>query len=193
MQTETSQEDKKARNIGGRPSTFTVEMADRICERISSGRTLNQVCRDPDIPAASTIRAWRRKNPAFDSQYAAAREDLYAHWAAEIVDIADDGTTDYITKIGRNGREYQAVDQEHIQRSRLRVDTRRWLLSKLVPATYGDHVELEVGGSVTVQHELSDRERMRRMALFLLEDQAAGGLIEGQAEAIPAELEPDKD
>ena len=173
---------------------YSDTVADIICGRMAEGETLRQVCRDPNLPARATVYRWLSKNPAFRDQYARARELLVQSWADEIVDIADDGTTDYVIKTGRNGTEYEAVDQEHIQRSRLRVDTRRWLLSKLNPGQYGDHVEVEHTGKVEHEHSISDRERMRRMALFLLEDESAGGagtMIEGSASAIPAEPEPE--
>ena len=167
------------RHPGGRPSSYTPEMGALICERVAAGQSLRAVCRDPELPDRATVYRWTTKNPEFRSQYAQAREILYAHWAEEILEIADDGTTDYQLKVGRNGREYEAVDQEHINRSRLRVDTRKWLLSKLRPGQYGDHITYDVQGEVTVTHDLSDRETMRRMALFLMEDkEAAGKLIE---------------
>ncbi len=196
MQTETSATKAETRKPPGRPSTYNEETAELICQRISNGETLRDICRDSYMPARSCVYKWMRKNPPFEAMYARARERLVEHWADEIIGIADDGTTDYVTKIGRHGTEYEAVDQEHIQRSRLRVDTRKWLMSKLVPRVYGDNVEVEVTGGVTVQHELSDRERMRRMALFLLQDEAAGAVIDGQASPIesqatpPAEPEP---
>ena len=124
----------------------------------------------------------------FQGSFVRARHNQMHTWADECVSISDDGTTDYIIKKGRNGVEYEAVDQEHIQRSRLRVDTRLRLMATVAPHLYGDHMTVEHGGAVTVKHELSDRERMRRMALFLLEDRAAGVLIEGSAS--PAAVEP---
>ncbi len=62
-------------------------------------------------------------------------------------------------------------------------------MSKLRPEEYGDHVEVQHSGAVTVHHDLSDRERMRRMALFLLEDRGAGALIDGTASPVPAKDE----
>lgn len=165
----------------GRPSTFTTQVGDLICARIAEGESLRAVCRDEGMPGRATVFRWRDKNPAFDGQYTRAREMLYEHWADELLEIADDSTTDMITKTGRNGSTYEAVDQEHIQRSRLRVDTRRWLLSKLMPKQFGDRIGVEVGGEVLHKLELSDRERMRRFALFMLEDRAAGVTIEGEA------------
>ncbi len=162
----------------GRPTTFSKEMAETICARMAEGESLRSICRDHYMPHRSSVYQWLRKNAAFADLYTQARELLVEHWADEILTIADDGTTDFVVKKGRNGAEYEAVDQEHIQRSRLRVDTRKWLMSKLQPRKYGDRLEHQYSGEVTIQHELSDRERMRRMALFLLEDQAAGTVIE---------------
>jgi hypothetical protein len=169
---------------------FNQTTADLICGRMSEGETLRQVCRDPAMPARSTVYRWLNKIPAFRDQYAQARELLVEAWADEIIDIADDGTTDYVTRTGRNGTEYEAVDQEHIQRSRLRVDARRWLLSKLNPGQYGDHIEHHHDGMVEQRHSLTDDETVRRLALFLLDSPAGGTIIEGQSAAIPASSDP---
>ncbi len=171
----------------GRPSVMTPEIMESICLRTAEGESQRSICRDPDMPCKPTLRRALDKDSAFAARYAVAREGLYQGWAEEILEIADDSTTDYILKTGRNGHEYEAADQEHIQRSRLRVDARKWLLSKLLPQTYGDKVEHEYGGEIkhTVTHTLDDREKMRRMALFMLEDQAAGVTIEGESHTLP--------
>ena len=92
------------------------------------------------MPAKSSVMRWLGEKPECRDQYARARELLTEHWADEILEIADDGATDLVEKTGRNGSTYMAVDQEHIQRSRLRVDARKWLMSKLQPKKYGDRV-----------------------------------------------------
>ncbi len=171
---------------------FNETVADQICGRMSEGETLRKVCRDPAMPARSTVYRWLSKNPAFANQYAQAREMLVEAWADEIIEIADDGTTDYITKVGRNGAEYEAVDQDHIQRSRLRVDARKWLLSKLNPGQYGDHMEVEHTGGVDHRVQISTDERVRRLALFLLDSPAGSNIIEGEASPIPASQKPDQ-
>jgi hypothetical protein len=166
------------------------ELLTLICLRTAEGESMRAIARDPDMPSRSRIQKELVENSAFAAQYARARELMYAGWADEILEIADDGTTDYITKVGRNGHEYEAVDQEHIQRSRLRVDSRKWLLSKLLPKQFGDKVEHDHGGEVTHKVDitgLSEREKMRRFALFMLEDQAAGQTVDGVATpAMPA-------
>lgn len=142
------------------------------------------------MPARATVYRWLKQNSGFRDQYAQARELLVEHWADEIIDIADDGTTDYVIKTGRNGTEYEAVDQEHIQRSRLRVDTRRWLLSKLNPGQYGDHMEVQHTGQVDHRHNITDEEKVRRLALFLLDAKPGSTIIDGDASPLPCN-EPD--
>jgi hypothetical protein len=173
----------------GRPTVMTEAVQLEICARLGEGETLRAVCRDKDMPSTSTVmRALHGGKPAFSDfrqRYAVARESLMDHWAEEILEISDDGTTDYVLKTGRNGHEYMAVDQEHIQRSRLRVDSRRWLLSKLRPEQYGDKLTTESSSLVLVKHDvasLSEREKMRRFALFMVEDSRQPA-IEGELAA----------
>jgi hypothetical protein len=70
-------------------------------------------------------------------------------WAEEIVEIADDATNDWMDR--KSGEHTIAVaDTEHINRSRLRIDTRKWLMSKLAPKRYGERVEQVMSGSIAV-------------------------------------------
>lgn len=61
-------------------------------------------------------------------------------WADEITEISDDGTNDWMT-IKRGGDEVDVPNNEVLQRSRLRVDTRKWLMSKIAPKKYGEKIE----------------------------------------------------
>jgi hypothetical protein len=98
------------------------------------------------MPAESTVRQWieddKTADGGFAAQYARAREIGYRTMADEIQEISDDGSNDYMVRTRRDGSTETVVNQEHIQRSRLRVDTRKWLLSKALPKIYGDKVEL---------------------------------------------------
>lgn len=130
----------------GRPTIFTQELAEKICSRLASGESLRAICRDDDMPNASTVHAWVFENEAFSKQYAKAREYQAAHLFDELLEIADDGTNDYVTKHTADGKEYEAVDSEHISRSRLRVDTRKWYISKVLPKIYGDKMDVTSDG-----------------------------------------------
>ena len=59
----------------------------------------------------------------------------------ELLEIADDATNDWMEKRDRDGEAIGwMVNGEHIQRSRVRIDTRKWIMSKRAPKKYGDRV-----------------------------------------------------
>ena len=122
----------------GRPSDYTAETAAEICERIAEGQSLRRICLDDAMPGLRTVLAWLIKHQDFQLQYARARETQADVLADEINDIADDGSRDY--GVDANGN--RIVDHDHIARARLRVDTRKWVASKLKPRKYGDKLEL---------------------------------------------------
>ena len=131
----------------GRPTAFTKKLAGEICAKLADGETLREVCRAEDMPPESTVRRWALEDfNGFAAQYARAREIGYHAMADELVEIADDGSNDWMA---RNGDEDdRQIDGEHLGRSRLRVDTRKWLLSKALPKVYGDKLDLNHGGEV---------------------------------------------
>jgi hypothetical protein len=99
------------------------------------------------MPDKSTVLRWllRDEQSAFRDQYARAREAQADCDADEIIEIADDTTRD-VTTIERDGKDVEVVNHEHIQRSRLRVDARKWRAAKMAPKKYGDKVALEHTG-----------------------------------------------
>jgi len=114
-------------------------IADRLLGMMAEGCTLKEACRtlraeNPTAPAAPTVRDWVVQDiDGIAERYARARDALMMHWADEIVEAADDATNDYVTRLRRDGIPEVALDREHVQRSALRVDARKWLLSKLHP------------------------------------------------------------
>ena len=120
---------------------FDREVADKICERIMAGRSLRDVCRDQDIPSRFTVYKWLAENDSFADQYARATDVRTEELADEIFEIADDASNDWMT----NAKGDKVLNAEHVQRSRLRIDARRWALSKMNPRKYGD--KLQVGGA----------------------------------------------
>lgn len=116
----------------GRPTKYTKAIADEICQRLSTGETLRRICRDDYLPDESTVRQWAVKDyNGFYTQYARSRDIGLDSMADEILDIADDGSNDFIkTKSG------EKFNKEAVFRSNLRVDARKWYLSKLAPKRY---------------------------------------------------------
>lgn len=122
----------------GRPTTYTREIADEVCRRLERTYSLIRVCRADDMPAESSVRGWVLDDTdGFAARYARAREVGYQTMAEELVDLADDNSRDWIDENGE-----RRVDHENVQRSRLMVDTRKWLLSKVLPKIYGDRLAL---------------------------------------------------
>lgn len=124
----------------GRPSACTPELIKEICEAIAtSSNGLNKLCKEnPHWPNKRTIMSWRISSTDFHHQYTRAKIHQIEAIIDDILDIADDTSHDTIIKIDKNGDEYEACNNEWIIRSRLRIDTRKWLASKLVPKVYGD-------------------------------------------------------
>jgi len=121
----------------GRPSVYTDEIAATICERLAAGESLRAICRDPGLPVAATVLTWAKTNPTFSEQYGSARQIGYQHLADDLLEIADDTVNDSLANEDGSPRQ----NGEWIARSRLRVDTRKWLLSKMLPKLYGDKLE----------------------------------------------------
>jgi hypothetical protein len=126
----------------GRESEFTQAIADTICEKIANGESLRSIVKSDDMPAQSTVFKWLSENKYFSEQYARAREAQADKMADEILSIADDGLND--TYLDEDGN--KRTDHDVIARSRLRVDARKWLASKMAPKKYGDKVEQTVQG-----------------------------------------------
>lgn len=127
----------------GRPTIFSQQVAAAICFELATGRSLRRVCAGEAMPAESTVRNWALTNEQFGKAYREARDLGLDAMADETLDIADDGRND--TQIGEDGKEI--VNYDHIQRSRVRVDTRKWYLSKLAPKRYGDSARIEHTGA----------------------------------------------
>lgn len=127
----------------GRPTDYTQELGDLICELVSSTTYgLQKLCTlYPELPDKVTVNRWRHRFPEFRTQYAQAKCEQADLLAEECLDIADDDTFDTVTKYNKDGSEYDACNTEFIARSRLRVDTRKWLAAKLLPKQYGQNSE----------------------------------------------------
>ena len=138
----------RAQAVMGRPTIYTPELCQAICTRISVGESMRSICRDDDMPALTTVMYWLNDPDKEDflKQYKGAKDIQADLMAEDIVDIADDSTNDYMEKMLNSGESIEVVNAEHIQRSRLRVDARKWVASKLKPKKYGDKLDLTSDG-----------------------------------------------
>src|SRR3954451_2976148 len=128
----------------GRPSVYTAEIAAEICDRMADGEAVNSICKSFNMPPVRTERRWVIEDrDGFAALYARAREAQAEYWAEEIITLAD--------------QVKDCTDNAVVQAARLRIDSRKWVASKVLPKQYGDKVQ--VGGDqdnrLKVYHEVA--------------------------------------
>lgn len=129
-----------------RPSSYSEEIADRICDELAKGRSLRQICAADDLPHIGTVCRWVATSETFREQYARAREAQAELFADELLEIADDGSNDWM-EVHHGDNVGWRENGEALRRSALRVDTRKWIASKILPKRYGDKITQEVTGA----------------------------------------------
>ena len=131
----------------GQPTKYTQEIADKVCALLSEGQSMRTVCKDKEVPASRTLFRWLRTNEEFCQQYTRAKQESADALTDEMLDICDDGSNDWMESNAKGDKGYE-FNGEHLQRSRLRVETRKWLSSKLKPKKYGERQHLEHSGEI---------------------------------------------
>lgn len=135
-----SEEPKLCRR--GRPTLYTPEIAAEILYRLADGETLPTICKDEHMPARVTVMKWADEDrEGFYDRYRRARECQRDSWADDMVTISDDGTNDFMERQNKDGETTMVYNREHVDRSKLRVGTRQWLLKVGSPTKYGDKIE----------------------------------------------------
>ena len=145
---------------------YAPALADTICKRISEGESLRAICRDPGMPSEGTVRGWAREDrDGFGARYRLARELQLDHWADVIIDIADEGD--------RDPRDRQ-----------VRIEARKWVMSKLGPRRYGDRLLVAGEGEnpLRVLHEQVSVERLSSDQLSALQTFATA-MVQKQRES----------
>lgn len=136
---------KKEKKLG-RPTIYNEKLAKIICDRIAKGESVRSISRDDKMPDQTTILAWAIDiSHPFSKQYDRAREIQAETLTDELHEIADDARNDFMERQTKDGF-VALVDHEHIARSKLRIDTRKWAASKLRPKRYGEKVTQEITG-----------------------------------------------
>lgn len=157
-----------------------------VCHRIASGNRsiitiLDEGYNGFQLPDYTTFNAWLSEGDGEISlQYAKAKESQADYLSEEMIEIADDSRNDFMEKLKEGGEVVVVANPETVARSRLRIDTRKWLASKLKPKKYGD--TMGIGGAAglpPIQTEsVSDTDLARQLAAIL-----AGAMAKVQKEA----------
>jgi hypothetical protein len=135
---------------------YSPEIAKEICDRLAAGESLRAICDDAGTPARSTVLKWLTEHAEFSDQYAIARDAGLDVMADHVIEISDQepGTLD-------NG----GTDTGRVAANRLRMDARRWYLSKLAPKRYGDRLNVEHSGAVAISTMTEEEIRAELAAL----------------------------
>ena len=123
---------------GGRPSSYTKELAERVLKEVAEGRFLVDMATVHGLPSYRSVYRWADDRPEFRQALARAHEDGAHALLAKAERLLENATRDNIQVV----REQVA----HI----------RWRVSRLNPSAYGDRSELRVSGTITHEHKLSD-------------------------------------
>jgi hypothetical protein len=116
------------KNKVGRPSKYSQELADIICSELMLGKSLRTVTQPEGMPSIVTIFAWMRIHPEFLNQYTRAKQESADAMAEDILYLADS----------------TEQDKDAINKTRLQVDTRKFLMAKMKPKKYGDSSALDI-------------------------------------------------
>lgn len=134
-----------------RPTLYSIELADTICERLVNGDSLRQVCEDEGMPHRSSVIRWLGADEAFATKYALAREAQADTMDDLILETANACTADTA-----------AAD-------RVKISAYQWRASKLKPKKYGDRTQTEITGAdgAPLIPASSDLDVARRIAFLL--------------------------
>jgi hypothetical protein len=157
----------------GRPRTYSDETDQEILRRLAEGETLTQICRDEHLPTEAAIRKRALTEP-FGSLYVRAREIGYMRMADELTEIADDARNDWMERETKNGT-ITVVNDEAVKRSELRINTRKWLLSKALPKVFGDRIQVDQHVSISDEFEKFVRELKRGDHAKVIENSPMNG------------------
>lgn len=148
-------DDKKTRNPIkkkiGRPSKYTDKLVTEICVRISSGESLLKITKDSHMPNISNVFEWLIKYPEFRDKYTCARDiqaDVIFEKVREVCENTEEGETTETKLIEGFEVESKKSKGDMIAHRRLKVDTYKWMLGKMSPKKYGEHIEVAHSGNI---------------------------------------------
>lgn len=141
----------------GRPSTYTDEMGDKICDLLTQGMSLRKICQSDEFPNASTVYVWLDRFPSFAERYVRAREAATEDMLEDILAIADDPKIE-------------------VQDKRVRIDTRKWAMGKLKPKKYGEKQIVDIGNKDGEALEIKSTADNAALALQLAEALRVAGM-----------------
>lgn len=142
----------------GRPTLYTPAMGKAIAKMLSEGMSVREISRRRKMPSASRIVTWGHdQSHPFSKHYVRAREAGYLLMAEECLEISDDGSNDWMERHDKDGKAIGwTINGEAVARSKLRLDTRKWMLAKMLPKVYGERTAVEHTGKDGAPIQIED-------------------------------------
>lgn len=144
----------------GRPSMKNQALLDEFCRRVAAGRSVANVCAEPDMPDDKTVWQWLSQDKGFADDYARAVQARAVHHADGILDLEQKLLAGEIPP----------------DVARVAIDTRKWVASRLLPKLYGDKQTVDVAVTHTHQLHLDALKRLNDSAKAL----PASDIIDGE-------------
>ncbi len=148
---------------GGRPSEYTQEIADSICEELALGKSLRTVCASDDMPAIKTVFNWFRAYPEFLQQYARAKQESADAMGEDALYISDTPQVGIVRTVKADGS-VEEREEDMLGHRRLQVETRKWLMAKMKPKKYGDKIDVTSDGEKINPYAGLSTEELRKLA-----------------------------
>lgn len=115
---------------------ITESVALELLNRLARGETLKSICKDITMPSYQQVMKWVKTDPDFQEAYLSAQEFRMNMFADEILEIADNSVGDVRLGFDKHGNVIPELNVEAIQRSKLRIDTRKYLMERYAKETY---------------------------------------------------------
>jgi hypothetical protein len=122
---------------------FSEPLAIEICERVSAGELLINICADDHLPTVRRVTQWLRESQEFAALYKDSINDRLTIFEEEVIKIADDASRDF-REVVRNGRPIRVLDGDAIARAKLRVEVRLKHLKAYKPSLWGEQSTLNL-------------------------------------------------
>lgn len=130
----------------GRPSKYTPELGRAICDQLAVGKSLRDICDTAGMPHRLTVLRWQTDNSEFRNQYVAARDHMVDALAEKVIRLAETATA------------------KNVNQRRFYGDTIKWYTGKVAPKKYGDKLDLNVTGKVTIGDAIEQgRQRVAKL------------------------------
>lgn len=139
------------------PIRYSDKVVNKINKRLQGGESVAEICRDKDMPDKSVFYDWLRKHDGLMDEYKLSKIIGIEALVDEMMEIANDTSNDFV--MTDKGPRFNS---EHVQRSRLRIDTIKWVATKLVPRLYGETKHIEISGDVGIK-ALTDEQLDKRI------------------------------